>query len=756
MQHEPGDEYLRRVATFIRNHEQNLAEGGFQRRRRAKRHSEPAPGSALNPLSWLTFDNNGPAPPAKPVVLSLDTQRLFYILIRLEAVGIDVGSLDVKVDSPSRPMSYINLFNDVDKSDAMSFTSFRSSFSAVSRLSLGGSWWGRQAPPTVDSELKYIYSSFTKLPALTLTAPGRKMIAELANDSPNENALPLNCFKNLQSLECIDIDPRTLLGWDRLADSLWSLTVKKSGVEDVSDIFIGAVLDDQARREGTISRSRKRKIGPSRQASFYSTNLPESVAEDEGEDDTTTPTLDDTSVSSPEVKLPAHKWAFLRHLCLADNALTFLPASPLPYLSSITHLDLSSNLLVSVPPGLTTLHRMVSLNLADNMIDSVLGIYTMLGQVLHLNLAHNRLESICGLERLLALERVDLRGNLIEESAEVGRLATLPNIAEVWVEGNPFMELEDDYRVKCFEYFWKEGKQITLDGSQPGFYEKRYMTSPPPEQMTSSRPVSTAAYSPPVVPVGHRSVGNETKLTPTGSPGLTPTTSPPSSQTASPHLGPVIGRGRRRKHTRIVDLDAEAEMPGGHGRMTSDGKLAARKDHSPMKSSSLARPEQVLFAATSLAAIPLEPPAVDLTEDTPPPSSPPKAAVASSPRPTPRSRHGRSQTSYSPSSTAFAPSTPPTSSTPPASQSPIAAQTINRRSATLSRANKAALRKARVSASVYEPPASNPEGDDEGAAQKEAEAFRARIEALRSDMGDGWLKVFSQTELETPRREVHS
>jgi len=28
---------------------------------------------------------------------------------------------------------------------------------------------------------------------------------------------------------------------------------------------------------------------------------------------------------------------------------------------------------------------------------------------------------------------------------------------------------------------------------------------------------------------------------------------------------------------------------------------------------------------------------------------------------------------------------------------------------------------------------------------KEADAFRARMEALRSEMGDGWLKVFTQS-----------
>ena len=47
-----------------------------------------------------------------------------------------------------------------------------------------------------------------------------------------------------------------------------------------------------------------------------------------------------------------------------------------------------------------------------------------------------------------------------------------------------------------------------------------------------------------------------------------------------------------------------------------------------------------------------------------------------------------------------------------------------------------------MSASVYEPgdAARTKEGQFE-----EADAFRARIEALRSDMGEGWLKVFNQS-----------
>ena len=99
------------------------------------------------------------------MTFTIDTHHLTYILIRLEALGINVGTLEVKLENPSRPTSYIN-FASTDKTEKLSLSSFRSSLSAVSNLSLGPSWWGKPAPPSIDMELKYIYSSFTKLPTL--------------------------------------------------------------------------------------------------------------------------------------------------------------------------------------------------------------------------------------------------------------------------------------------------------------------------------------------------------------------------------------------------------------------------------------------------------------------------------------------------------------------------------------------------------------------------------------------------------------
>ena len=555
MEQERGDDYLRRLASFIRANEKNLAEAGLPRRLRNMR---PASSSVkLFPsLGWLGKDpSNNTSFFHKPMTLSIDTHHLFYVLMRLEASGYDIGNLDVYIEAPSRPMNYINLYPEQHSSETLSLASFRSSLSVASRISLGD-WWNRSDPITLDSGMRYLYSSFTKLPALSICAPSKQVIAELLNDSPSQNAVPLDAFKNLQALQCEDIDPRTLLGWDRLADSLRSLRIRKSGLQDMSEIFLGAVLDDQA-RQGSVSRKRQRNIpeGPITRAFFPSTSLTNIEDEDSGVENIAT----NLPSFVPSSQFKSHKWAFLKHLYLSDNELTFFPTDLFPHLTSVTHLDLSSNLFVAVPPGLGTLHNLLSLSLADNLIDSVVGINLNLGQVLFLNLAHNRLESLCGLERLLAVEKVDLRNNLLDETAEVGRLATLPHISEIWVEGNPFVEIEAGYRVSCFDYFWKEGKTILLDGTVPGFYEKRYLTLRPAEQMSSSR-LPSATSSPHVIAVDHN-LSNTSE------------TADISSGTSISPFTPVDKRHRKRSK-RIVNLDTSLHghaRPHSHFQTRSEG-----------------------------------------------------------------------------------------------------------------------------------------------------------------------------------------
>lgn len=709
MEHESGDDYIRRTASFIRENEPKLAESGLGRRRKAV--STPNV-SVFNPLGWVGLADG--RAPITPVIFSLDTHHLFYLLMRLEALGIDVGSLDVEIESPSRPLSYIHVRAN-DKSDTISIAeSFVSSLSAISKLSLGSSWWGNAEPRSVEAELKYVYSAFTKLPALSLRAPGPKVVAELAQDPPANSVIPLDAFKNLQSLECLDIDPRALMGWDKLAESLRSLTIKRSGMDDLTCVFLDAVVDDQLRREGDVTRSRIRKLNHRESRGFHSSLLPETVREDDAEEHE----ANEDHASPPSVlasKLSPLKWAFLKHLSLADNALTGISSSLLTPLTSLTHLDLSSNLLVSIP-SFSTLYNLVSLNLSDNMIDSVLGIYAKLGQVLTLNLAHNRLDSLCGLERLMALERVDIRNNILEESAEVGRLSVLPNIAEVWIDGNPFVQLEENYRVRCFDHFWKEGKTILLDGSLPSFYERRSLTTLPPEQMYSTRTPAPFAPS-----ESTRGVPSAAAIVGTQSPVVSPELSGSSSAGPSPSLAAVIGKPKKRRNKRIVALDGgesdnRSSEDGGRSilqsRIVPDVRQARSKSPPEKPASRETNSQQPDKASEAVLKIPDEP--------------------------IRRSRHSRYHTEYAPPS--------PSAEFLPSGLDPT---NLTSKSGTYSASAK---RRNRISASLYEPSRSNIDGDDINGNSstkqiKEAGAFRAKIEALRAEMGDNWLQVLSQSQL---------
>jgi hypothetical protein len=422
---------------------------------------------------------------------------------------------------------------------------------------------------------------------------------------------------------------------------------------------------------------------------------------------------------------------------LRDNSLTFIPTESLLHLTSLTQLDLSSNLLVSIPPGLSSLYNLISLNVSDNMIDSVQGIYKKLGQVLTIDISHNRLDSLAGLERLVALERVNVGHNRLEESEEVGRLALLPNIAEVCVEGNPFTEIESDHRVKCFDFFWKEGRTILLDGSQAGFYEKLSLTSQPPEQMSSTRSIGKA-HSPSTVPVG---VATTAAIAVPPSNRASPSSSPAFSPSSSHHLSPLLAatnaKARKKRVKRIVDLDAGSS--GDATRLSVTGSEETSEysgGPTVLTRSPRAEPTSLPSAAEpapTLATTPL--PAVDTATPARSAVHPPPLDVAGL-----ASKHRRSLTEYTPAS-----ATPESGTTSPVlshipSEGTMSVRVSSRRSST---------RRGRAATSVFETPISKPDDAlmEEGTEGeiKEADAFRARIEALRSEMGDGWLKVFTQS-----------
>ncbi|KAI0099667.1 hypothetical protein GGR51DRAFT_552006 [Nemania sp. FL0031] len=178
--------------------------------------------------------------------------------------------------------------------------------------------------------------------------------------------------------------------------------------------------------------------------------------------------------------LPSSKWRFLKHLSLADNSLTIVPAASLmPLANTLNSLDLSTNLFTQIPDSLATLTALRALNLSHCMIDSLHSLLrNPLPAISALNLRSNRLSSIAGIEKLYPLERLDLRDNRLTDPTEIARLTGIPDIREIWVEGNPFTRTHRDYRITIFNLFRQTPgftEDIIIDASGPTSTERRYL-----------------------------------------------------------------------------------------------------------------------------------------------------------------------------------------------------------------------------------------------------------------------------------------
>jgi hypothetical protein len=192
MDKEPGDEYIRRIAAFIRTNQSRLGQSS------QSSHARNQPSvTGYDIWAWVGWADANKGP---PLVYTTDLHHLFYLLLRFEDLGVDVGPLDVRLESVSRPLSYVSLLAAKDKSDVSSIASVKS---AISKISLGGGWWARPEPPKVDADLKSIYSAFTILPSISIHQSSLQVIRELADDPPLDHSVPIYVFKLLQRLECV-------------------------------------------------------------------------------------------------------------------------------------------------------------------------------------------------------------------------------------------------------------------------------------------------------------------------------------------------------------------------------------------------------------------------------------------------------------------------------------------------------------------------------------------------------------------------
>ncbi|OWT36877.1 hypothetical protein C362_05411 [Cryptococcus neoformans Bt1] len=375
-------------------------------------------------------------PPPKPLLLRLPPDRLLYLLLRWQALPQSlphVGRTDTPIEEgvviAARGMEGESRGKE---GDVRSVRSWVGSIRSVSGTLVGGGqnggWWGSKQTVNEDELLLSLYSMFTLIPALLIHPPNisEPPIAELIEAGGYTQLggidvrVPLDVLRNLQILELEHYDPRALLIPPN--PGMRSLTVR-----DVSD------GDDWIYELLTIP-----------------------------------------SNNSTE---PRPRFPNLHHLSLLSASLLTFPTLPL---ESLTHLDLSYNLLDAIPSTLTSLTSLKSLNLSHNLITSLRNAPTSIGQISSINLSHNRIDCIVGLDRVMGLSRVDLRSNAIYDVGEIGRLALLSEIHEIWCASNPFdtptaypSEPAESWRVELGRTFREEGKDIILDGVAWTWSEER-------------------------------------------------------------------------------------------------------------------------------------------------------------------------------------------------------------------------------------------------------------------------------------------
>ena len=193
----------------------------------------------------------------------------------MEDLAVPVGPMSVRLeslhaDSSSNYMSFLHQSQKAahrgrsDKDSIHSVSSVRSVMSGMSSfwssIGLGGSSSkSEKAKAAAEADLKYVYSAFTKIPCLRLSPDHRARLIRGYEEFPFDTAVPLYAFKNVSALEVVDVDFRQFFGWDRLAEQLVWLTVKRSHLEDVGDLLTGVVLDDADKRR---RRSTKNNTSP--------------------------------------------------------------------------------------------------------------------------------------------------------------------------------------------------------------------------------------------------------------------------------------------------------------------------------------------------------------------------------------------------------------------------------------------------------------------------------------------------------------
>ncbi|KAK5126705.1 hypothetical protein LTR85_009639 [Meristemomyces frigidus] len=504
MDSEDGQVFVKasNLAYFVRTHERALANAlQLQRSKHGNQHATAGASAASSSTSIsLTEALSRPftSHNIKPAKLALTPHHLFYLLSKFEDLGVDVGPTNVRLEnlhSDAAPSNYVSFLGHAPKSrgrqsDADSLRSVSSVRSVMSSVSSLWSTFSLSTSAAKEEkrmvqhrdDIKYLYSCFTKIPALKLSPDHRARLIEGYEEFPFDTAVPLFAFKNLSALEICDLDFRQFHGWDRLAEQLRSLTVKRAGVDDPIDLLQNIVLDDMERRRNRSSKthvpttpstpgfpwpSSSPKTKQLELARSYSTpnspivdqrrgSLGSPLARGGSSDGTKTPVPHSRQRSNSPVRPPSSRHGSLhksrrsiapvyrrssgssgseshemtpRHSVSDLLALGILPSSKWRFLR---HLSLAENGLTSLTvEGLKPVaNTLQSLDLSGNLFAEVPDALASLTHLRALNLSNCMIDSLQSLSRypLPAITTLNLRSNRLLSLAGIEKIRTLERV----------------------------------------------------------------------------------------------------------------------------------------------------------------------------------------------------------------------------------------------------------------------------------------------------------------------------------------
>ncbi|KAI9866349.1 MAG: hypothetical protein M1813_001471 [Trichoglossum hirsutum] len=556
----------------------------------------------------------------KSAKLSLTPHHLFYILSRFEELNIPVGPMNVRLenlDSDSSPANYVSFLSqsqrsrgrNSDRDSIRSVSSVRSVMSGMSSLwssfGLGSSNSAaktERAKAAIQADLKYLYSAFTKIPCLKLAPDRKARLIEGYEEFPFDTAVPLLAFKNVSALEISDIDIRQFYGWDRMADQLRSLSVKRAGVEDPSDLLVSLVLDDMDRRRRRSSKAQSSPVlswsAPSptlHQVELPRSNSAPSSPKADDKLGRSTSSLQSTAMvrggsegsktSRPRSISPSPKTrvgsshglrssghrvkrsgsgsshsssrSTVIHQSGSSSNLIMGPLPPSKW-RFLKHLGLPDNSLTfmtaaSLAPLADTLH---SLDLSSNLFTQIPDCLATLTSLRALNLSNCMIDSLHSLSRnpLPAITALNLRGNRLTSIAGIERL---PSIERLDIRDNKLTDPTEIARLTSapeIREIWVTGNPFTrthggyrvtifnLFRTSPGYSEDIVIDSSGPGY-GERRQLVDRVEEPPTVPVVKPPPQPYT-VTPTGKPGIS--AMPPvegtgeSREPAGRHLPPTV------------------------------------------------------------------------------------------------------------------------------------------------------------------------------------------------------------------------